>query len=284
MIHEYKRIDLFGKMLFEKVILTPPFRKPHPMEDEACFLYIIEGQYNSISQSDQLKVQAKESVLMKCGNYYSQMNSDENGSRYEAVAVHFFPEVLRKVFAHQLPDFINKPSPTTKPRQQAKLRSDVLVQKYIESIQFYFENEHLVTEEILALKLKEIILLLEQTDQASAIHTILGNLFKPVEFSFRQVIESHLYSPITTEELASLCHMSLSTFKREFKRSYQASPATYIRQQKLKKAASLLSIPNVRISDVAFDCGFSDVANFSKSFKQAYKLSPSLYALSQTNK
>lgn len=283
MIHEYKRIDLFGKMLFEKVILTPPFRKPHPMEDEACFLYIIEGQYNSISQSDQLKVQAKESVLMKCGNYFSQMNSDGHGNRYEAVAVHFFPEVLKKVYEHQLPDFIQKPKPSIKPQQQAKLHSDVLVQKYIESIQFYFENEHLVNEEILALKLKEIILLLEQTDQASAIHTILGNLFKPIEFSFRQVIESHLYSPITTEELASLCHMSLSTFKREFKRTYQASPAAYIRQQKLKKAASLLTIPNVRISDVAFDCGYSDVANFSKSFKQAYKLSPSLYAMSQTH-
>ena len=283
MIHEYKRIDLFGKMLFEKIILTPPFRKPHPMEEEACFLYIIEGSYHSISENDQLKINPRESVLMKCGNYLSQMNSEGKGNRYEAVAVHFFPEVLKKVYAHNLPGFLSKPTKATPSQQQAKLRSDLLVQKYIESIQFYFENEHLVNEEILTLKLREIILLLEQTDQGKAIHTILGNLFKPVEFSFRQVIESHLYAPVTTEELANLCHMSLSTFKREFKRAYGASPAAYLREQKLKKAKNLLRIPNVRISDVAFDCGFSDVATFSKSFKQAYQLSPSVYACSQTH-
>ncbi len=71
MIIDYKTIDLFGIMLFETVILKPPFKKPNPMPNEACFLYIIEGEYDSVSENEQLRIHTEESVLMKCGNYLS---------------------------------------------------------------------------------------------------------------------------------------------------------------------------------------------------------------------
>ena len=60
------------KWFFEKVILTPPFKNPNPMPND-CFLYVMGGEYNSVSEKEQVKVKAEESVLMKCGNYISQM-------------------------------------------------------------------------------------------------------------------------------------------------------------------------------------------------------------------
>ncbi len=277
MIHEYKTIDLFGKLLFEKVILTPPYRKPHPMPDEACFLYIIEGQYHSISQKDVLKINTRESVLMKCGNYLSQMYASGQNSRYEAVAVHFYPDILKKVYENQLPGFLKVEYKDAPPLTQSKIQADLLIHKYIDSIQFYFENQSLINDDILVLKLKEIILLLNQTANAPAMRAILSNLFNPSTYSFRQIIEAHLYSSIGTEELASLTHMSLSSFKREFKKIYKSAPAAYLKNKKLEKAASLLAIPEMRIGDIAFDCGFTDMANFSRAFKQKYGVPPSQY-------
>lgn len=279
MIHEHKTIDLFGKLLFEKVILSPPFKKPNPMTNEACFLYIIEGQYHSISEKDLVRVNTSESVLMKCGNYLSEMHASGHGNRYEAVAVHFFPDILKRVYENELPGFLKVEYTDAPPLTQSKIQADMLIHKYIDSILFYFENQLLINEDILILKLKEIILLLNQTANAPAIRAILSNLFNPGTFSFRQVIEAHLYSSIGTEELATLTNMSLSTFKREFKKVYKTAPASYLKNKKLEKAASLLAIPEVRIGDIAYDCGFTDMANFSRAFKQKYGVPPSKYVV-----
>ena len=282
MIVEYKTMELYGRMLFEKVILIPPFKKNNPMSNEACFLYIMDGEYNSLSEKEQMRIRANEAVLMKCGRYLSQMYASGDSKRYEAVAVHFYPDILKKIYDDKLPAFLKKGIANTK--SMARVNSDLLIHKYIEGILFYFENPGLVNEEILILKTKEIILLLHQTKNAPAIHAILANLFNPVSYSFREVIEAHIYSPVTIRELARLTHMSLSSFKREFKKIYNHSPAVYLKDKKLARARELLSASGLRVSDIAFDCGFNNVAHFSKSFKQKYALTPTQYRLTHFNK
>ncbi len=284
MIIEYKTIELFGKMLFEKVILIPPFKKPNPMPNEACFLYIIEGEYNSISEKEQLRIKSEESVLMKCGNYLSQMFASKS-KKYQAVAVHFYPEILKKVYDNKVPEFLKIQKENADTVSMQKINSELLINKYIEGILFYFENPSLINEEILILKLKEIILLLNHTKNAPAIHTILSNLFNPTTYTFREIINSHIYSNLTLTELSELTNMSLSTFKREFKKVYKSPPAAYIKNKKLSKSKELLSLPNnLRMSDIAFECGFNDVTHFSKSFKQKYGIAPSAYKKAQLNK
>jgi len=284
MIIEHKTIELFGKMLFERAILIPPLKKKNPMPDEACFLHIISGEYNSISEKEQLRIRANESVLMKCGNYLSQMEASKTTKRYEAVAVHFYPEVLKKVYDNKVPDFLIQQKKSSKRLGMGKINSDLLISKYIEGVLFYFENLSLVNEEILILKLKEIILLLNQTKNAPVIHEILSNLFNPTTYTFREIIDVHIYSTVSLTELAELTNMSLSTFKREFKKIYNNSPAAYIKDKKLIKAKELLSVSKLRMSDIAFDSGFNDVAHFSKSFKQKFGISPSDYNLNRLNK
>lgn len=277
MILEHKKLDICNKMLFETMTLIPPFKKPNPMPNEACFLYIIEGEYDSVSESEKLTIKAEDSVLMKCGNYLSHMVKTEPSKKYKAVAVHFYPEVLLKAYDNKLPKFLTEPKPIA--TGMSTLKSNVIIKKYVDSILFYFENPDLVTEEILFLKLKEIILLLNQTKNAPVIQSILSNLFNPTSYSFREVIEAHFYSNITIEELAQLTNKSLSSFKREFKKVYSSSPATYIRNKKLEKSLELLKSTNLRTTDIAYDCGFSDVSHFSKTFKQKFNVSPTRYKL-----
>ena len=282
MILDYKTIDLFGKMLFETIILKPPFRKPNPMPNEACFLYIMKGKYESVSEVEKVKIEAEESLLMKCGNYTSRMLSSESSETYQALAVHFYPEVLLKIYENKLPDFlkVNENSDI----RMTKLNSDTLIHKYIEGILFYFNNRNLVNEEILILKLKEIILLLNQTQNAPAIRQVLSNLFNPNSYSFREIIEAHYYSNTTLEELAQLNNQSLSTFKREFKKLYNVSPATYLRDKKLEKSIDLLTSTDLRATDIAYECGFANVSHFSKTFKQKYGVSPSAHKMSHLGK
>ncbi|MBI3587465.1 MAG: helix-turn-helix transcriptional regulator [Ignavibacteriales bacterium] len=284
MIIEHKQYDLFGKMLFEKVILTPPFTKFNSMPNEACFLYIIEGETKHISAIELLRVPAKESVLFKCGNYISQMFASPPSKKYMALAVHFHPEVLKKIYDKELPKFLQGSKSVSRNSDTVKIKSDLLLQKYIDGMLFYFENPALVNEEILILKLKEIILLLNQTKDAPAVQQILSTLFSPTTYSFKEIIDSHLFSNITIQELSQLTNLSLSSFKREFKKIFGDSPASYIKNKKLERAKELLLISGLRIGDIAYDCGFEDIAHFSHSFKKNYSISPTNFRLTQKDK
>ena len=283
MMLDYKRIDLFGKLLFETATIKPPFKVPNPMHNEACFLHIKEGGYNSISADEFITVHTKQSVLMKCGNYVGQMLPDKRTGKYRAVAVHFHPEVLKKIYAHDIPGFLKS---NTKPpaSNMALVEASIPVEKYVEDVLFYFANPHLVNEDILILKTKEIILLLMQTQNAPRVLQILENLFTKRTIDFKTTIESHLFSEISIHELAQLNHMSISSFKRKFKATYGHPPLQYILLRRLEKSKELLAISDRSIGDIAFSCGFKTIHHFSKKFKASYQVSPSQYRLSLSGK
>ncbi|MDF1518813.1 MAG: helix-turn-helix transcriptional regulator [Lutibacter sp.] len=73
-------------------------------------------------------------------------------------------------------------------------------------------------------------------------------------------------------------------FKREFKKNYNDSPANYLRNKKLDKAAELLLVSEERITDIAFDCGFNGLANFSTLFHDKFGCAPSSFRLAQLGK
>lgn len=284
MIVERKRYELFGKKIFEKLVIQSPFKIPNPMPDEACFLYILEGQINYNTSNHDVIIPKNDAVLLKCGNYFSQIRSTATSQKHEIVIIHFHPEILKKIYKTDLPKVFQKPDFVDLNIDLSTINNDFLIEKYIESLLFYFDNPTLISEDLLVIKLKEIILLLCQTKNAPIIQQILSQLFSPTSYGFKQIIESNLFYHFSTEELAVMTNLSLSSFKREFKKNYDDSPASYIRNKRLEKSAELLRISEERITDIAFDCGFNDLATFSKLFHDKYNTSPSNYRLDQISK
>ncbi|MFH6959552.1 helix-turn-helix domain-containing protein [Flavobacterium aquidurense] len=284
MITERKQYLLFGKIIFEKVTIEAPFKIPNPVPNEACFLYMLEGQVDYKIQDQSISVPVNEAVLLKCGNYFSQMKSNTLSKKNQIVFVHFHPEILKKIYETDLPKIFKQPKLVDQTIDITQINNDFLIQKYIEGLLFYFDNPTLINEDLLVIKLKEIILLLCQTKNAPVIQQILSQLFSPTSYTFKQIIENSLFNPINTEELAQMTNLSLSSFKREFKKNYDDSPANYIRNKKLEKAAELLLISDERITDIAFDCGFNDLANFSTLFHEKYSQTPSNFRLTQIPK
>ncbi len=80
-------------------------------------------------------------------------------------------------------------------------------------------------------------MLLLRSEQYQSVQQFLSELFSPGALSFQSVIENNLYNSLSLEELALVCNKSLSSFKREFKRVYNESPAKYIKNRKLEEAA-----------------------------------------------
>lgn len=280
MIKDYKQIPLFEKKVFEKAYIKPPFRFGVEMPNEACFYYVVSGSAQVLAPTEKIPTATDDGVVMQCGSYFNEyLSTTDNLDYCEAIAIHLYPEVLKSIYSNDFPDFLLE-TQHVEPLGYVKYQSNSLLKSYIESLQFYFEHPELASEDLLKLKLKELIILLAKTDNAQQIRRFIASLFTEVEISFKEIIEANLFNNLSVEELAKLTNLSLSSFKREFVKNYDTSPAKYIKKRKLEKACKLLKGTHMRISDIAFECGFSDLAHFSKSFQKAFQSSPSDYRLS----
>ena len=283
MIKEHQRLKLYDKPVFEKAIIVPPLRMEAPMANEACFYYIVSGKATVITASGPVHLKEENGIVLKCGNYLNDYLCAKEIEQCEAIAVHFYPDVLQLLYEKEFPAFLQEAS-KIQPVRFDHVHASQLLANYIQSLQFYFENPKLVSDELLQLKLKELILLLAKTDNLQTIRNLILDLFSDHHINFKDVIESNLYTNLTIQELANLCHLSLSSFKRAFRRHYNTTPAKYIKHRRLMRASQLLRNSNNSISQVAFECGFSDLAHFSKSFHHHFGSAPSQYRLNQIDK
>ncbi len=90
-------------------------------------------------------------------------------------------------------------------------------------------------------------------------------------------IERHFANEkLTTSVIADKLGMSERSVQMAFA-SMNTTPSAYIRQYRLKKAATLLRIDQSKISQIAYSIGFSDISLFNRQFKHQFHCSPSDY-------
>jgi transcriptional regulator GlxA family with amidase domain len=128
------------------------------------------------------------------------------------------------------------------------------------------------------------MMILLKSENHVNIRKYLSEIFAPINLQLRETVENNIFSALTIDQLAYLCNMSLSTFKREFKKAYNQTPARYIKHQRLDKAAILLTTSEQQIGEIAFICGFHDVTTFSSVFSKKFGIPPSSYRLNQIGK
>ncbi len=284
MVNDYKKYELFGKPMMQRIDLTAPFKFDFPVAEQACFLYVLKGEFQYQVDDEEINIPTDYALFLNCITSGKQIHNAKPEDNCQIVIVTFYPDILKKIYDRELPSLLQKPKNVISNKSNEKINNDFLIKKYVEGLLFYFENPSLVNEDILILKLKEIVLLLAQSQNADSIQLILSQLFSPTTYSFKQIIEANLFSQLTIEQLAEQNNLSVSSFKREFAKLYNDTPASYIKNKKLEKAAELLLISDERITDIAFDCGFNDLATFTKSFSDKYHSTPTSYRQEQKGK
>ena len=78
-------------------------------------------------------------------------------------------------------------------------------------------------------------------------------------------------------KLAQLSGLSTKQFRRIFEAGYKKTPYAFLQEFRINKAEILLRNTQKSISDIAMQCGFSDVYSFSHSFKKHIGVSPAKY-------
>ena len=274
MVLNHQKFDLGEKCLVERVVIQAPFRYAVTFHDEACFIYFVEGSTKVNTPYEEVHIKPEESLLLKCGTYFSELIKESSAGKYEILVVHLYPDILRKIYKNDIPSFVKE---SQNKSFINKVAPNDIIKKFIESLYFYFDNPEVVSEELLELKVRELVLLLVQTKNAESVVNLFADLYSPRQVSIKDVVNSHLFSELTIGDLAELSNLSLSTFNRSFQAVFNDTPASYIKMKRLERAKELLTASTLSISEIAFQTCFSDLAHFSRSFKDAYNCSPSEY-------
>lgn len=246
-------------------------------EDEACFMFVNKGEIGIRSQEDYFKLNKKTAMLAKCLNYFFEPEKDQQGCQegVESIGIFLYPSLVKDLF-----DFDISSSNYNLKFNLKQVEVDRVLENYRESIDILLQNPELVDDNIIRTKLKEFILLITKIQDAPSQLDFIAALFNPNEVEFKSIIQHNLYVNLSLNELADLCHLSVSSFKRKFTEVFNESPKKYITRKKIEKAAELLKSDKYRISDVAYDVGFDSIATFNRNFTAAYKKSPSQFRLS----
>ena len=91
-------------------------------------------------------------------------------------------------------------------------------------------------------------------------------------------------SDLSVDKIADEVGISRVHLHRKMKELTGQTPHDFIRNIRLKKAATLLSSGDMNVSEVMYACGFSNAASFSTVFKKLYGVSPRDYMNEHQNR
>ena len=269
-----------SQVLVEKVKIGTPFRYEAIFQNSGCFIYFKEKGHKLLSQEENIQIKSQEAVLLNCGSHFIDFLRKTDNQQVEVMVIHLYPDVLKSLYIEDLPSIIKK---QTQNKQSKVIASSHVITKFIDSLEFYFQNPSLVNDDLLELKIKELILLLVQSKNVHSIQELINDLYSKKTVQLKKVIKTHLFSNLKLEDLAKLCHLSLSSFKREFKKEFNDSPNNYFNKKKLEKAKELLNITDISIGEIAYETGFNDPLYFTRFFKKRMGLSPTDYRKKNTD-
>ncbi len=277
MVQKQKILKYKNKIVFEKIEISYFKRMPKLFqEDEACFMFINEGEFSVRTPDEFISYDKDKGLLAKCFDFFFETSSKQRASSksVEVIGVLLYPSIVEDLFQFD----ITKSNHSLN-YNVTQIQVDGLINNFKESLNILLDNPELADENLIRAKLIEFVLLISKTQNAPSQLDFLSAMFRKNESEFSMTISNNLYSNLSINEFAHLCGMSVSSFKRKFKEVFKESPKKYMLKMKLEKASKTLTTKEDRISDIAYDCGFETISTFNRSFKSHFGKSPSEYRL-----
>lgn len=238
---------------------------------------LIEGRKTVIYGGQSTTVNDDAFLFLAAGSCLTTSVLSDKGD-YQAILLYFSDSALL--------DFYMKYDRLVQQYRQAKqppaasfitFEKDVFLRNYIESLRLMLQMDQPLPQEICLLKFEELLLYLLRTAPDTLLQFKVNHTGSMQDFEIRKAVEGNITRPVTVEELAFLCSMSLSTFKRHFTKIYGTSPQRWLLEQKMQVAARLLMDRQTKPGDVYDKVGYESHSSFSKSFRQVFGVTPSAY-------
>ncbi len=231
-------------------------------------LYVKNGRVKLSTKDSVWYVHENDLVIVNRGNYIMSEDLSIN-NHFDALLFFlndYFIDFLSKSLSPIATIFNSK-------IDVCKLTFNRSLRFYIESLSVLFEeqDEILLDEEFIRLKSKEFLHYLSKVNKMNV--NSAKDVLKDENDKLKYTVE-HKWKEHSIKELAFLCHMSISKFKRKFSEIYQTTPGVWIKEKKLQEAKEILLSSDISIIEVSELLGFKNSRYFSKVFKEKFKVCP----------
>ena len=247
-----------------------------------ALVYIFSGIKQIRVADNKFDIHPGELFLIPRGEYVmSEYIAGESGFRSMML---FFGKKTAQELIEKTDKQLLSSSANSKKREAVKIipPSRDIEQLFL-TLEKYSQSQTEYLYQLIRLKFTELIYLLMDSSYKNLILHFLLDAARSENPFLSSILDSHLYTASTIEELALLSGRSLSSFKREFMREYHEPPRTWIRKKKLEHAAFLLHTSGKSIEEVAELSGFVSTPHFTRLFKEQYSFTPTEYRTKQIN-
>jgi AraC-like DNA-binding protein len=205
-------------------------------------------------------------------------------SAFKATLFFFSSEIIEnhkaefKVSSHQSKS--NKTTSETLLARPKILPQNEAIAKFVQSIELLYspKGDNGLGEEsrsqLCRVKLKELLLLISSELGNALFFSDFLSLSSDKKLDVAELSMSYRFSPLSVDDLATISGRSLSSFQRDFKKSFRVTPKAWLSEQRMNRAAELLNNTQQSIADVGQQLGYIDASHFSRAFKRRHGSAP----------
>ncbi|MDB4903735.1 MAG: transcriptional regulator, AraC family [Mucilaginibacter sp.] len=154
------------------------------------------------------------------------------------------------------------------------LKPNHLFKNYIDSLLPYLEHSQHMGLGLVKIKIKEAVLVFLGANPG--LKDLLFDFSEPGKIDLQACMDEHYQCNGDLQHFAYLTGRSLSTFKRDFKKTYRTTPGQWLLQKRLEDAHYLLKEKKLKSSEVYLEVGFKDYSHFFVAFKKLFGIAPSM--------
>lgn len=149
----------------------------------------------------------------------------------------------------------------------------------LSKINYEFKNRERFYEKSIYYRFNDLLIMLIRADEETDVRTEQNS--SAMELALKYIngsIENSDFSKLSLDQLATRFSMSTGHFSKKFKKEIGIGCKEYIVLKKILLAKKLIETTDISITDVAFQCGFTDSNYFSTVYKKYEDIPPSQYA------
>lgn len=246
--------------------------------DSNLLIFVLHGQKHVGLATEQIEVGEGSFLFIPRGNYIMNQIVEASQRTYQSLILSLSDALISEFSISYLQDRqhnnTNKQSFKSIAHPQLRLEVDALVS-------YFFERGETVNPHLVRLKATELLLHIIECDPSQVFANLLISISRQKHDRFEQYLHENALLAVSLEEHANQLCMSLSTFKRQFRKHFGKSPAEWFVDQKLNAARQLLLESNHSIGDVCFFSGFNNASHFTRLFRHKFGSSPAQYRQQQ---
>lgn len=233
------------------------------------FARIISGEMKVVQADRSYLFGAGDTLLFPCNQLSTLIKNPKDGLPYKAIVIFFRPDRLKEYYAGNPPQF------TSINNHQVKTyEKHPMLESFFASLVPYYDLESELPEKIISVKIEEAITILRAIDPN--IDDLLADFSQLEKINIVDFMERNYMFNMNMEKFGRLTGRSLTTFKRDFKKSFNTTPQKWLIQKRLELAHYHLFEKARKPVEVYLETGFENLSHFSFAFKKYFGYPPTM--------